>query len=119
MTQTLVKHYTEIESARFGDQAPGTSIRVLISDMKEDAPVYNLRMIEIQPGGHSPDHSHPYEHENFIVEGTGEVMIDGNVYNLSPGTVILVPPGAQHQYRNSGDKPLKFLCGIPVEKLRG
>lgn len=115
----MVKHYTEMAADPFGDQAPGTAVRVLISDEKDGAPVYNLRMIEIQPGGHSPDHSHPYEHENFVVEGNGQVVIDGEVYPIGPGSVILVAPGARHQYRNSGNQPLKFLCGIPVTRLRG
>ncbi len=118
MVQTFVKHYSQIPAAKFGDEAPGTSIRVLISDEKDGAPVYNLRMIEIAAGGHSPQHAHPYEHENFVVEGYGEVLIDGKVYPLEPGTVVLVPPNAEHQYRNTGTNTLKFLCGVPVTRLR-
>jgi len=113
-----VVHYTEIPAKVFGDEAPGTSIRVLISNEQDGAPVYNMRMIEVEAGGHTPDHSHPYEHENFIVEGTGEVMIDGQVYPLEPGVVVLVPPNSRHQYRNTGNQVLRFLCSVPIEKLR-
>ncbi len=116
MAKGKIAHYTEIEAKEFGPAAPGASIRVLI-DENDGAPVYKLRMIEIAPGGNSPDHSHPYEHENFIVEGKGQVMMEGEWHDLKPGDVVLVPPNMRHQYKNSGDAPFKFLCGIPVDRL--
>ena len=69
MSKGKVAHYTDIDAVEFGPTAPGAKIRVLIDDENDGAPVYKLRMIEIDPDGHSPDHSHPYEHENFVVEG--------------------------------------------------
>lgn len=112
-----VAHYSDIESVEFGPTAPGASIRVLIDDERDGAPVYKLRMIEIAKGGNSPHHSHPYEHENFVVEGKGRVLIDEEWFDLRPGDVVFVPPGVKHQYRNSGDSTFKFLCGIPVDRL--
>ncbi|RPI03668.1 MAG: cupin domain-containing protein [Calditrichaeota bacterium] len=117
MTKGKVAHYTDIEAKEFGPTAPGASIRVLIDDANDGAPVYKLRMIEIEPGGHSPDHSHPYEHENFIVEGVGQVMMEGRWFDVKPGDVVFVPPGIRHQYRNAGEAVFKFLCGIPVDRL--
>lgn len=112
-----VTHYSAIEAKEFGPTAPGASIRVLIDDEHDGAPVYKLRMIEIEKGGNSPHHSHPYEHENFIVEGNGKVKINDEWFDLKPGDVVFVPPGVQHQYRNAGDTTFKFLCGIPVDRL--
>lgn len=91
---------------------------MLISDAADGAPVYNMRMIEIEPGGHSPEHAHSYEHENYVLEGEGEVMIAGQVHPVAAGTVILVPPDVVHQYRNTGKQLLRFLCSVPVERLR-
>ena len=79
MSKAKVTHYTDIEAVEFGPTAPGAKIRVLIDDEHDGAPVYKLRMIEIDPGGNSPDHSHPYEHENFVIKGQGQVMI-GDVF---------------------------------------
>jgi len=31
---------------------------------------------------------------------------------------VFVPPGSVHTYANAGDATFKFLCGIPVPKLR-
>ena len=113
-----VCRYTDVQDEVFGDEAPGVTIRWLIDEDADGAPVYALRMIEVAPGGHTPDHRHPYEHENFVVEGKGRVMVDGVWHNVRAGDVIFVPPGVRHTYVNAGDAPFKFLCGIPVSRLR-
>ncbi len=113
-----VVHYSDVPAQIFGDTAPGASIRWLIDDDRDGAPVYALRMVEIEPGGNSPQHSHPYEHENFVVQGTGRLLIEETWYDLKEGDVAFVPAGILHQYVNAGETTFKFLCGIPVKKLR-
>ncbi len=53
-------------------------------------------------------------------EGIGQVDIDDNVYDVSDGSAIVVPAGARHNVRNTGDEPLKLytLYG-PPEHLDG
>ena len=39
---------------------------------KDDGtPVFSLRVFTIEPGGHTPYHTHPFEHVNYIIEGNG------------------------------------------------
>jgi quercetin dioxygenase-like cupin family protein len=109
-----IVHYTDVPAKGFGPTAPGASIRWLIDYEHDGAPNYALRMIEIEPGGSSPQHTHPYEHENFVVEGKGRLFIENIWHDLIPGDVALVPAGVLHQYANAGDITFKFLCGIPV-----
>jgi quercetin dioxygenase-like cupin family protein len=120
MTEPKAKvcHYSEVPAEIFGDEAPGVSIRWVIDEEKDGAPVYALRVIEVAPGGHTPDHTHPFEHENFIMEGQGRVQIEGKWFEVTVGDIVFVPPNTQHTYVNTGDEPFKFLCGIPVSKLR-
>ena len=80
-----VCHYTDVPAVAVGDQGPGASLRWLIDDAHDGAPVYALRMVEIEPGGHSPHHLHGYEHENFVVEGRGRVFMDGVWHDLKAG----------------------------------
>jgi quercetin dioxygenase-like cupin family protein len=110
-----VCHYTDVPAQIYGEQAPGTSVRWLIDEPHDGAPTYALRMIEVAPGGHTPRHTHPWEHENFVVSGTGRVSIGGEWYDLKPGDVVLVPSGVEHTYENNGDESFNFLCGIPVQ----
>jgi len=111
--------YSDVEAVEFGDEAPGVSIRRLIDEENDGAPFYNLRMIEIEPGGHTPEHAHPNEHENFVLEGRGEVMHDGRWHPLAPGDVVFIPPGDTHQYRNVSGSTFRFLCGVPAVRMPG
>ena len=46
-------------------------------------------------------------------EGAG-IVVEGAVeHPLRAGDVVLVKPNEIHQFRNTGDRPLKFLCLIP------
>ena len=85
-----VCHYTEVPAEIFGDDAPGVSIRWVIDEQKDGAPIYALRVIEVAPGGHTPDHTHPFEHENFIMEGTGRVQIEGEWFEVTVGDIVFV-----------------------------
>lgn len=114
---TEPQHYTAYEAETFGDEAPGVTIRWII-DEKHGAENYALRVIEVEPGGHTPHHTHWFEHENFVIEGEGEVTIGDEVHHISTGDVIFVPGDVKHQYRSTSDTPLKFICGIPMEWIK-
>ncbi|HUW20670.1 MAG TPA: cupin domain-containing protein [Sedimentisphaerales bacterium] len=92
--------------------AKDVEIRWLIC--KEDgADHIAMRMFEVQPGGHTPLHAHPHEHEVFIVEGKGIFVCEGKEYEFGRECVVFVPGDAEHQFRNTGDSVLRFLCIIP------
>ncbi len=40
----------------------------------DGAPNFAMRQFEVAPGGYTPKHSHPYEHEVFVLEGSGVVL---------------------------------------------
>lgn len=92
--------------------ADGCSMRQLVTD-SDGAPNFAMRQFEVDPGGHTPLHSHPYEHEVFVLEGTGTVVDGANTHSIKKGDVIFVAPDDVHQFRNDGDQPLKFLCLVP------
>jgi len=110
--------FTACERQAVTDEgAQGAFIRWII-DTRHGAPTYRLRVIELEPGGHTPYHEHWFEHENFVLSGEGEVQIGDEVYPIRAGDVVFVPPRVRHQYRNTGREPLRFLCGIPAEWVR-
>jgi quercetin dioxygenase-like cupin family protein len=92
--------------------AAGCHVRWLV-DERDGAPTFAMREFEVAPGGHTPRHFHDYEHEVFVLEGAG-IVVEGAVeHPLRAGDVVLVKPNEIHQFRNTGDRPLKFLCLIP------
>ena len=107
-----VVHYQDVPLEEVKEkQAKNMKVRWLIK--KEEAPNFAMRLFEIAPGGYSPFHRHPEEHEVFVIEGKGMVEINGEKKDFSRGWVIYVPPEAPHYFKNTGDEILKFLCLIP------
>jgi quercetin dioxygenase-like cupin family protein len=90
-----------------------TTIRWLISD-KEGAPNFAMRLFELEPGGYTPFHNHSWEHEVFILDGTGEITTATGPRAVKQGDAILVLPDEKHQFRNTGSQPLRFICLIPA-----
>ena len=90
----------------------GVTIRWLIAKA-DGAPNFAMRLFEVEPGGHSPLHSHDWEHEVYIVDGSGELEFEGERKGFGKGWFILVPPGREHRFLNTGDTVMRFLCLVP------
>jgi quercetin dioxygenase-like cupin family protein len=92
--------------------AQGCTVRWLVSE-QDGAPNFAMRQFEVAPGGFTPRHFHPYEHEVYVLEGRGVVHEGDQTHPLQAGDVVLVKPDEVHQFRNTGDAPMRFLCLIP------
>lgn len=51
---------------------------------------------QIEAGARLPEHSHPHEQIVNMLEGTYELVVDGEPYTLSAGDVLVIPGGAVH-----------------------
>jgi quercetin dioxygenase-like cupin family protein len=69
-------------------------------------------VIEVQPGQTvRPAHSHPNGEEViYIVQGSGRVMIEGEVEPVKAGCAVLFPQGKIHMLQNSGNELMKVAC---------
>ena len=113
----IMKHfyYTEIVAQEVGSPAKGVKVRWLIDD-KTSAPNFAMRMFTVEPNGYTPKHTHNWEHEVYILGGSGMVFSNGQEELVRPGDVIFVSPNEEHQFKNTGDEEFKFLCLIPIQK---
>ncbi len=93
--------------------AVGVTMRMLIGP-DDRAPNFHMRHFTVEAGGHSPHHQHDYEHEVLILSGTGVLKTDQGDKPFAANDVVFVPPNDKHQFRNTGDKPLEFICLIPA-----
>ena len=113
-----VTHYEQIEAAPVEmDGAVNCRMRCLIGP-DDHAPSFTMRQFELATGGHTPKHAHAYEHEVFVLEGSGVVLEGDQEHPVKPGCIVFVPPSQVHQFRNTGSGTLKFLCLIP-HPMRG
>ncbi|MEI6614652.1 MAG: cupin domain-containing protein [Chrysiogenales bacterium] len=111
----FVKNYHEVPAeAVTMTGAENVTIRWLLGK-DSAAPNFFLRLFEVQPGGHSPYHTHAMEHEIFILEGQGQIKAKGNTFPVSAGFFALVEPNEEHQFENIGKSVFKFLCIIPIQ----
>jgi quercetin dioxygenase-like cupin family protein len=109
----IVKKYDEVKKETVTMKgAKDAGIRWLIG-MDSPAPNFYLRLFEVEPGGHSPFHSHEMEHEIFALEGKGQINTEEKPIPLEQGSFALIMPGEKHQFENVGDTTFKFLCIIP------
>ncbi len=80
----------------------------------DGAPTFALRHFTVAAGGHSPRHEHNYEHEVYIISGTGTAESAGTLHDVRSGDVVFVEPNTVHQFVNTGAAPFVFLCLVPV-----
>lgn len=83
----------------------------------DGSPSFSIRVFTLEPGGHTPYHSHPFEHVNYILKGTGAVVTEsGTLLTVRNGDFVLVLPNEIHQYKNTSEsEPLLFICAVPKE----
>jgi mannose-6-phosphate isomerase-like protein (cupin superfamily) len=83
----------------------------------------NLQLVVmmLQPGDEIGSEIHADRDQFFRFEqGSGAVDIDDTSHEVKDGSGVIVPAGARHNVRNTGDEPLKLytLYG-PPEHLDG
>lgn len=81
----------------------------------DGAPNFSIRVFTLEPGGHTPHHVHESEHLNYVLEGEGVAMERETPRPIRQGDFVLVKPNELHQYRNTGDQPLVFMCMVPSQ----
>lgn len=69
-----------------------------------------LVIMTIPPGGEIGAEVHDgIDQTLVVVEGDGESVVDGVKGALAAGYAVVVPEGAEHNIRNTGDAPLRLV----------
>ncbi|MHC1686579.1 MAG: cupin domain-containing protein [Methanothrix sp.] len=72
---------------------------------------YSIAFAEVMPGESSLIHRLKTSSEvYFILDGVGEMHIDEEQAQVSPGQAIFIAPGSWQFIRNIGSADLRFLC---------
>jgi quercetin dioxygenase-like cupin family protein len=78
------------------------------------------QFVGLIPSGRAPDHYHEYDEVIYVLEGQGELVIDGETAPLGPGSCIHLPRRLVHCVANTGDTEMRVLgvfrpAGSPAE----
>jgi quercetin dioxygenase-like cupin family protein len=107
-----VSRYFDAKPTR---ELPGVLKREVIT-ARDGAPSFTMRVFEVEPGSATPDHSHPWEHEVFVLSGEGVVRGKEGETTINKGSVVFIAPGEQHCFFNTGSHVLRFICVIPNQE---
>ena len=94
------------------EDAADVKIRVLIGPA-DGAPNFCMRQFTVEPGGHTPYHAHDWEHEVYVLAGSGVVPTAEGDHPIAAGDCVYVAPGEIHQFKNTGQGQLKIICLVP------
>ena len=88
----------------------GSTIRVLLDAALGGAANQSLAEAWLEPGQSTERHYHARTEEIYVLlDGEGEMEVDGDRRPVGLGDAILIPAGAWHRIR-AGDGPVRFLC---------
>src|SRR6056297_3152018 len=110
----IVKKYSEIKEEKGDmDGVKGAHIRWLVAE-KDGAENFAMRRFRVEKDGYTPFHKHPHEHETYILKGNGVMVTENGEKPIEEGSFIFVKPYEKHQFKNTGETDLEFLCMIPM-----
>ncbi len=110
----LVRNREEVEPVTYGGEAVGVEMRPLITE-REGAPTFAMRVFKLDANGHTPYHAHAWEHEVYILGGTGTVRGQKGERAVRPGDCVFLLPHEEHQF-HAGPGGLQFICCVPHTK---
>jgi quercetin dioxygenase-like cupin family protein len=112
-----INRLDEVEKIKVTMEGAQDTYKQIPISKQDGAPSYSFRVFTIEPGGHTPYHSHPFEHLNYVIEGSGAVKTEtGEERPVSKGDFVLVMPDEIHQYKNmSAEGNLVLICAVPKE----
>jgi quercetin dioxygenase-like cupin family protein len=105
-------NYKDVRAEEAKEGASKVKVRWLITK-EMGAKNFAMRLFEVDQEGFTPLHSHPWEHEVFILQGKALVRGGEDEKCLKKGDAIFIPPNEKHQFINIGRGRLVFLCLIP------
>jgi quercetin dioxygenase-like cupin family protein len=105
-----IQNYRQVKGK---EEVQGVTMHV-VAGPDEGVPNFVMRVFELKPLSATPFHSHPWEHEVFIVSGKGIVKSEREETALKEGDAIYVKPGEKHCFNNAGKDVFRFVCLVPL-----
>jgi quercetin dioxygenase-like cupin family protein len=100
---TMDKGQAKLTHETFGD------LRVYFDGPTDQLKAMTFGSLQLKPGMEPhPPHKHPEEEIMVVTEGTGEIVVEGKVTKVAPGSSMYCAGGKLHGIKNTGKAPLLF-----------
>lgn len=112
-----IRDYHRVEMRAAYRQEGGKNVGVRVAIAREDgAQNLAMRVYEIDPGGFTPLHSHPWEHAVFVVRGKGIIFDGKKESELHKDDCLLIAPNEPHQVKNTGEEEMVLISVVPIKE---
>lgn len=108
----VIKSYKDVSPSRYEGLSDGVQVREMIT-AQDGAKTFAMRVFDVTPGASTPYHAHAWEHEVYIVSGTGRVRAGGKETLFKPGDSVYIAPNEQHCFMADVEAPVQLICCIP------
>ena len=79
-------------------------------ELLQESATHKVKCIWVSPGKRLSYQRHAKRAEHwFIVQGSGEITIDGVIKSISPGDTVDFGIGVLHRISNTGDQEIIFV----------
>lgn len=82
----------------------------MLPDMDSTFQVFAAHLREVKTDWSYPSHHHPFFEVNMVLEGSQEMIINGQRYVQNPGDSILLIPGEEHESRAISPAGITYYC---------
>lgn len=108
----VIKSYKDVSPSRYEGLPDGVQVREMIT-AQDGAPTFAMRVFDVTAGAATAYHTHAWEHEVYIVSGTGRVRAGGKETLFKPGDSVYIAPNEQHCFMADAGAPVQLICCIP------
>ncbi|QTN21562.1 cupin domain-containing protein [Rhizobacter sp. AJA081-3] len=115
---TFAASWAQAQQASAPAQQVYVSKPIMVSPVTgDDKKEVVLMSVAIQPSGAVPMHTHPGDCVGAVVEGTVELLVEGQApRRVAAGEAYNNVRGTVHGFRNVGDTQAKLLNSLVVDK---
>ena len=78
----------------------------------------SFMLVHMAPGRGPSLHRHAYPEVFILQDGEATFTVDGSEYVARGGQVVVVPAGAAHRFRNTGEVTLELTSVQPVAEMK-
>ena len=79
---------------------------------------YVFRKRALHPGSGIGLHTQTEDEVYYVLSGKGEMILDGERYEMTPGTAILTRTGSSHSTQQLGTEDLVIIITYPIARAR-
>jgi quercetin dioxygenase-like cupin family protein len=98
-----------IEDAPVFQRGDGVVTTLLVGKGNAEGTVFTSGLTRFPPGRSAPLHSHNCGEQVILLEGEGEVEVDGEVTRLKRYDTTYIPADKPHRFHAVGDAPMLIM----------